>query len=98
MTTGSPAAGAPASEGKIGRDAWMALVMSALSYAVCFASWVINAVLVTHLVNQGLMAFSEAQVSLLLAAPILTGSISRVPVGMLADRIGGRRVFLGLML
>jgi NNP family nitrate/nitrite transporter-like MFS transporter len=75
-----------------------ALVMSTVSFAVCFACWVVNAVLITYLVSTGTYAFDEIQVGWLLALPILTGALARVPLGLLTDRYGGRSVFTGLML
>jgi NNP family nitrate/nitrite transporter-like MFS transporter len=35
---------------------------------------------------------------LLVAVPVLLGSLARIPVGILADRFGGRLVFTFLML
>ena len=75
-----------------------ALVMSTVSFAACFACWVANAVLITYLVNTGIYAFDETQVGWLLAVPILTGALIRVPLGLLTDRYGGRSVFTILML
>ncbi|NRQ35751.1 NarK/NasA family nitrate transporter [Nonomuraea sp. NN258] len=36
---------------------------------------------------------SPTQTSLLVAIPVLVGSLGRIPVGMLADKLGGRRMF-----
>ena len=74
------------------------LIASTAAFALCFACWVLNAVLVVSLVQQGTFAFDETQVGGLLAVPILTGSITRVPLGVLTDRYGGRAVFVGVML
>jgi NNP family nitrate/nitrite transporter-like MFS transporter len=41
---------------------------------------------------------SATSTSLLVATPVLLGSLARIPVGMLADRLGGRIVFPVLML
>jgi NNP family nitrate/nitrite transporter-like MFS transporter len=79
-------------------SAIMALVMSTLAFAVCFACWVINGVLMTYLVSTGIYTFNEAQVGWLLALPILMGAVTRVPLGILTDRYGGKRVFTVLML
>lgn len=75
-----------------------ALAMSTFAFAMCFAAWVVNAVLVTHLVSSGTFRFSGSQVGWLLAVPILTGAVTRVPLGILTDRHGGRRVFTILLL
>lgn len=79
------------------RHALTALVMSTFSFTVCFACWVINAVLVTSLVSAGVYSFTSTQVGWLLALPILTGAVARVPLGILTDKIGGRIVFPTLM-
>lgn len=79
------------------RQALIALSASTIAFTVCFAVWVINAVLVTYLVSARVFLFSETEVGWLLAAPILTGALSRVPLGMLTDRYGGRIVFTLLM-
>ncbi len=76
----------------------MALALSTLAFTACFACWVFNGVLVAHLASNNVVRFSTTQVSWLLATPILTGAVSRVPLGMLTDRYGGRIVFFLLML
>ncbi|MGH8582882.1 MAG: MFS transporter [Gammaproteobacteria bacterium] len=78
-------------------EALTALSASTVAFGVCFAVWVINAVLVTYLVSTGVFRFSETEIGWLLAAPILTGALSRVPLGMLTDKYGGRIVFTLLM-
>src|SRR5690606_23351145 len=40
----------------------------------------------------------ETQFGLLVGTPILTGSLTRIILGVWADQIGGRRVFAGVML
>ncbi|HEX5474795.1 MAG TPA: MFS transporter [Vicinamibacterales bacterium] len=71
--------------------------MSTLAFAVCFAAWTINGVLVTYLVDQGVFSWTESQVGLLIGIPVLTGSVMRLPLGLLTDRLGGRRVYPALM-
>ncbi len=74
------------------------LAMTTLAFSLCFAAWVLNSVLVVYLVDAGIYAFDKAQVGWLLAAPTLTGAISRIPLGLLTDRHGGRPVFTLLLL
>lgn len=45
-----------------------------------------------------MLVLDKSQVGLLIGVPILTGSIMRLPIGILADRLGGRTVFLIVML
>src|SRR4051812_25439579 len=40
---------------------------------------------------------TEPQVGLALAAPMLLGSVSRIVLGIFADRFGGRVVLIGVM-
>jgi MFS transporter, NNP family, nitrate/nitrite transporter len=76
----------------------LVLVMNTLAFAACFAAWTANGVLVTYLVDQGIFAWNESQVGLLIGLPILTGSVMRLPMGLLTDRFGGRWVFAALMI
>lgn len=75
------------------RAAYGALALSTLAFTACFAVWMQNAVLVTHLSESGTFIFDEVETGWLLGIPVLTGSILRLPVGLLADRFGGKRVF-----
>ena len=72
--------------------------MNTLAFTVCFAVWMMNGVLVTFLVDNGVYAFDKAQMGWLIGIPVLTGSLLRLPVGMLTDRYGGRIVFTLVML
>ena len=56
-----------------------ALTMATISFTVCFAAWVINAILITFLVSNAVFDFSDSQVAWLLSFPILTGALTRVP-------------------
>lgn len=74
------------------------LIMNTLAFTVCFACWMMNGVLVTFLVDHGVFRFDRAQIGWLMGVPVLSGSILRLPVGVLTDKYGGRRVFTTLML
>jgi len=80
------------------RRAWSVLAMNTLAFTVCFAVWTMNGVLVTHLVTTGVFEWSALQIGVLMATPVLTGSLLRLPVGLLTDRFGGRPVYFVLML
>lgn len=77
---------------------WLILAMNTIAFTVCFACWTMNGVLITHLVGTGAFDWSRTEMAFLLAAPILTGSVLRLPVGMMTDRYGGRVVYFFLML
>lgn len=73
------------------------LVLNTLAFVVCFAVWTMNGVLVTFLVENDVFHFTGSQIGWLIGIPILTGSLLRLPLGVLTDRFGGRPVF-GLLL
>ena len=72
------------------------LSLSTLAFTVCFAVWVMFSIIgIPIKANLGL---NETEFGLLAATPILTGSLLRLPLGMLTDKVGGRIVFFVLML
>lgn len=72
------------------------LVLATGAFAVCFAVFGSVAGMMPVLTER--LRLTELQVGVALAVPILLGSLGRIPLGMLADRMGGRRVFLAVML
>ena len=74
------------------------LVMNTIAFTVCFAVWMMNGVLITFLVDNKIYAFDKAEMGWLIGIPVLTGAIVRLPVGVLTDKFGGRRVFAIVML
>lgn len=74
------------------------LFLNTLAFTVCFACWTLNGVLVTFLVDNGIFNWSMVEVGWLLGIPILTGSIMRLPIGILTDKYGGKYVFSSLLL
>ncbi|ROL73945.1 nitrate/nitrite transporter [Pseudomonas vranovensis] len=74
----------------------LVLGMSTLAFTVCFMVWMMFAVLGVPI--KDLLQLNETQFGLLAATPVLTGSLVRLPLGMLTDRFGGRSVFFLLML
>lgn len=74
------------------------LILNTIAFTVCFAVWTMNGVLVTFLVDQGVFSLDKAQIGWLIGIPVLTGSIMRLPLGVLTDKYGGRIVYALLML
>lgn len=72
------------------------LVLATLAFAVCFAGWSLFGPLAVYMKAE--FNLSSSAVGLLLATPVLLGSIVRVPIGILTDKYGGRKVFSALML
>ncbi len=78
------------------RKSVMVLTSSTLAFTICFAVWMMFAVIGIPIKKQ--LDLSETQFGLLAAMPVLTGSLVRVPLGLWTDRFGGRIVFFLLML
>ena len=76
--------------------AYSVLGVSTWSFTVCFAVWMIFAVL--GIPVKQMLHLTETQFGILVAMPVLTGSLIRVPLGIWTDRFGGRIVFFLLML
>ncbi|PQL91534.1 MFS transporter [Apibacter adventoris] len=74
------------------------LFLNTLAFTICFACWTLNGVLVTYLVDKGIFNFTVVQTGWLLGIPVLTGSILRLPIGIMTDKFGGKYVFSGLLL
>ena len=67
------------------------LTMSTLAFAVNFAVWVMFSVIGIKIKAE--LNLNETEFGLLVATPILTGSLVRLPLGILTDRYGGRIVY-----
>src|ERR1051325_2575529 len=73
-----------------------ALTLSTVAFAISFAVWGMIAPMAKTFKDQ--LGLTDGQKWLLTAVPVLLGSVMRIPIGMLADRFGGRIVFGLLML
>lgn len=73
----------------------LALFLATTAFALCFAVWGLMAPLGPTF--RQLYGLSGTQLGLLLAAPVLLGSVARIPLGMATDRFGGRLVFSTLI-
>ena len=74
------------------------LFLNTLAFTVCFACWTLNGVLVTYLVDNGIFNWSVIETGWLLGIPILSGSLMRLPIGLLTDKYGGKVVFSTLLI
>ncbi|MBI5914083.1 MAG: NarK/NasA family nitrate transporter [Bacteroidetes bacterium] len=70
-----------------------ALFFNTLAFTVCFAAWMMNGVLVTFLVDNQVFNWGPVEIGWLLGIPVLTGSIFRLPAGILTDKYGGKPVY-----
>ena len=73
------------------------LAMNTLAFTICFACWMLNGVLVTFLAGNEVFNWGPVEIGWLLGIPVLTGSIFRLPAGILTDKYGGKPVF-GILL
>lgn len=72
------------------------VLLATLASATGFWAWMSIAPLQkTYAVSMGL---NEGQISLMLATPVLVGSLGRVLAGALTDRLGGRKMFTAVLL
>ncbi|WP_366658234.1 nitrate/nitrite transporter [Fodinicurvata sp. EGI_FJ10296] len=72
------------------------LTLSTVGFTICFAVWTIFSIIGIQIQQE--LGLNETQFALLVSLPILTGSLSRLGLGMLADRFGGRPVMTLVML
>ena len=78
------------------KQALSVLIVSTLAFTVCFMVWMMFGVIGIPLKKE--LGLSATQFGLLMATPVLTGSLVRVPLGIWTDRFGGRIVLFITML
>jgi NNP family nitrate/nitrite transporter-like MFS transporter len=72
------------------------VLASFLHFDLSFMIWVLLGALGVSISES--LGLSAAQKGLMVAIPILSGSLMRIPLGLLSDRFGGRRVGIGMLL
>jgi MFS transporter, NNP family, nitrate/nitrite transporter len=78
-------------EGVTRSDQYRALGLSTFAFTVCFAVWTIFSIIGVKI--KGELGLNDTQFGLLVATPILTGSVSRIFLGIWTEQIGGRIMF-----
>ncbi|WP_412049244.1 nitrate/nitrite transporter [Hoeflea sp. Naph1] len=73
-----------------------ALGLSTVAFTACFAVWTIFSIIGIEIKAE--LGLSEFQFGLLVATPILTGSLTRLILGVWTEQYGGRIVFTAQML
>ena len=76
--------------------AWSVVTASTIAFTVSFMVWMMFAVIGIPI--KTMLNLNETQFGLLIAMPVLTGSLIRLPLGMWTDKYGGRLVYFILML
>ncbi len=77
------------------REEHRALALGTVAFFICFYAWSLLGPLAPGLQQQ--LHLSEVEVGWVVAIPVVMGSLMRIPMGVLTDRFGARRVFPALM-
>jgi NNP family nitrate/nitrite transporter-like MFS transporter len=67
------------------------LGLATAAFALCFSAWGMLAPLAPKV--QDKLQLSDTETAVMIAIPVILGSLLRIPLGWLTDRIGGRKVF-----
>jgi len=78
--------GAPETAGA-GRN----LALATAAFAVCFSAWGMLAPLAPKV--QEKLDLSDTETAVMIAIPVVLGSLLRIPLGWLTDKLGGRAIF-----
>lgn len=81
----------PSAHEPVPRRAWLMLALATVGFAVNFWAWALLSPLGPRF--QDRLDLTSFQQSLLVAVPVVVGSLGRIPVGALTDRFGGRAMF-----
>ncbi len=73
-----------------------ALSTSTIAFTACFAVWTIFSIIGVQIKAD--LGLNDTQFGLLVGTPILTGSLSRIVLGIWSDQYGGRIVYFFVMI
>ena len=71
------------------------LALGTLAFALCFSAWGLIAPLAKKF--EDTLDLSSTRTAVLIAIPVVLGSLLRIPLGVLTDRFGGRKVFSAVL-
>ncbi len=71
------------------------LALATVAFALCFSAWGMIAPLAPKL--QDHLGLSNTETAVMIAVPVVLGSLMRIPIGLLTDRYGGRILFTILL-
>ena len=71
------------------------LALATIAFAACFSAWGMLAPIAPALQED--LGLSNIQTSIMISIPVVLGSLLRIPLGILTDRIGGRKVFTAMI-
>jgi NNP family nitrate/nitrite transporter-like MFS transporter len=78
-----------------GRASGRNLALATVAFALCFAAWGMLAPLAPKV--QDKLELSDTETAIMIAIPVILGSLLRLPLGWLTDKLGGRVVFTGML-
>ncbi|WP_227938207.1 MFS transporter [Alkalihalobacillus deserti] len=78
------------------KEQMSALILSTLAMIISFAVWSVFSPIASTLQEQ--YQLSETQKSFIIVTPIILGSLMRIPIGIIADKYGARKVYTLMML
>jgi NNP family nitrate/nitrite transporter-like MFS transporter len=73
------------------RGASRNLALGTAAFALCFSAWGMLAPLAPKV--QDKLALSDTETAVMISIPVVLGSLLRIPLGWLTDKLGGRLVF-----
>lgn len=80
---------------RFSRAAACNLALATLAFALCFSAWGLIAPLAKKFQDD--LGLSSTETAVLIAIPVVLGSLLRIPLGVLTDRFGGRIVFSAVL-
>ncbi|MGV1049417.1 MAG: MFS transporter [Solirubrobacterales bacterium] len=71
------------------------LMLATTAFFLCFAAWGMLSPIAPKLQDQ--YGLSNTETAIMIAVPVVLGSLLRIPLGRLTDRHGGRVMFAGML-
>lgn len=71
------------------------VALGTISFTICFAAWGLISAFAPRF--REILHLTPSETALLVAVPVLLGSLARIPMGILTDRFGARIIFAILM-
>ncbi|MCE3267390.1 MAG: major facilitator superfamily 1 [Solirubrobacterales bacterium] len=71
------------------------LLLATGAYSVCFLAWGMIAPVAPDIQDE--LGLTDTETSVMISIPVILGSLLRIPLGLLTDRVGGRAVFTVLL-
>lgn len=82
-------------EAELSRGSGRNLFLATFAFAACFSAWGMLAPIAPEIQKE--LDLSNIQTSIMISIPVVLGSLLRIPLGLLTDRVGGRVVFTAML-